>query len=138
MNKYSLIFALALASSLMAAPPVQNTIKPKEPNILMTAKEARKAADDNLNAIYMQNKTACDDSLSFANDKIREASERYQTQTRLNYAILRSSSSQSSGWNGYYYNTFCPLPIIVNALMRNGYTVGVQSGMTENHLVVSW
>lgn len=137
MKKIAFLFALALSSSLMAAPSSQNVPKTKEPDLVMNAKEARKIFEDQLNAAYSENKTACDNAMSFANNKIRDASSKFQTNVFLNYSE-NTSSSQSWGWNGYYYNTFCPLPVIVNVLVRNGYTVSSQPGKSQNHLVVSW
>lgn len=137
MTKIPFLLAVLASSSLIAGSSSQSQMKVKEPELVMHAKEARKTADDQLNAAYSENKTACDNAMNFANNKIRDASSKFQTNVFLNYSE-NTSSSQSWGWNGYYYNTFCPLPVIVNVLVRNGYTVSSQPGKSQNHLVVSW
>jgi len=107
--------------------------------ILLSAKDASTLALTALEKGYIQRKAECDDAISYAGEKIRQASAIYKFYTPLNFSPKYSYGKIIVGLDDYgHYHTACEIEVIRYLIAKKGFTVQTGPEREENKIIVSW
>lgn len=102
---------------------------------ILSVKEAFELTKKELDNGYLSNKESCDLILTYVNNQIKKTIASNQTNSmQFNY----NEDKNHNGWDGWYFRTTCQANIFKYQLIKRGYSLQVQNGKSDNHIIISW